>query len=158
MANAKAVRNPTVLPVLQMIDKAQRDGTISTLDLSHIIRGGYVSGGFTSPVDGINHGNDRNMEYVYDPEVKQLLRENIKMMRELACKKLEVSWYGKGGIKRKNGTISQVRTKNIRKMSLRITINNKEVALPDEVEIVIKLKIQCLTNEVKMQLIHLLYQ
>nr|WP_303327075.1 hypothetical protein [uncultured Butyricimonas sp.] len=101
VANAKAVRNPTVLPVLQMIDKAQRDGTISTLDLSHIIRGGYVSGGFTSPVDGINHGNDRNMEYVYDPEVKQLLRENIKMMRELACKKLEVSWYGKGGIKEK---------------------------------------------------------
>ena len=33
-------------------------------------------------------------------------------------------------------------------MSLRIIINNKEVALPDEVEIVIKLK-----NEVKMQLI-----
>lgn len=99
VANAKAVRNPTVLPVLQMIDKAQRDGTISTLDLSRFMRGGFISGGFTS--SGNSSGGSDRVEYVYDSEMKQLLRENIKMMETLANKKIEVPWYGKGGIKEK---------------------------------------------------------
>lgn len=99
VANAKAVRNPTVLPVLQMIDQAQRDGTISTLDLSRFMRGGFISGGFTS--SGNSSGGSDRVEYVYDSEMKQLLRENIKMMETLANKKIEVPWYGKGGIKEK---------------------------------------------------------
>ena len=88
-----------VLPVLQMIDKAQRDGTISTLDLSRFMRGGFISGGFTS--SGNSSGGSDRVEYVYDSEMKQLLRENIKMMETLANKKIEVPWYGKGGIKEK---------------------------------------------------------
>lgn len=99
VANAKAVRNPTVLPVLQMIDKAQRDGTISTLDLSRFMRGGFISGGFTS--SGNSSGGSDRVEYVYDSEMKQLLRENIRMMETLANKKIEIPWYGKGGIKEK---------------------------------------------------------
>lgn len=99
VANAKAVRNPTVLPVLQMIDQAQRDGTISTLDLSRFMRGGFISGGFTS--SGNSSGGSDRVEYVYDSEMKQLLRENIKMMETLSNKKIEVPWYGKGGIKEK---------------------------------------------------------
>lgn len=36
-----------------------------------------------------------------DPEMKALLRENIKMMGILADKDLTLSWYGKGGMKEK---------------------------------------------------------
>lgn len=34
-----------------------------------------------------------------DPEMKALLRENIKMMQILENKKLVLAWYGKGGVK-----------------------------------------------------------
>ena len=36
-----------------------------------------------------------------DSEMKQLLRENIRMMNILANKKVEIPWYGRGGIKEK---------------------------------------------------------
>ncbi|MBV5334370.1 MAG: hypothetical protein JZU49_01010 [Sulfuricurvum sp.] len=49
IASAPAVRNPTVKPVLDVIDMAQRTGTISSLNLGAI--SGRQSGGYASGVD-----------------------------------------------------------------------------------------------------------
>lgn len=84
VATADAVRNPTVLPVLQMIDKAQRDGTVSTLDLSESARQrGFRSGGFTSPVSESTTSGTQSDTTSPDPELKQLLRKNIAAIDRL---------------------------------------------------------------------------
>lgn len=84
VATADAVRNPTVLPVLQMIDKAQRDGTVSTLDLSESARQRvFRSGGFTSPVPESTTSGTQSDTTSADPELKQLLRKNIAAIDRL---------------------------------------------------------------------------
>lgn len=45
------VENPTIAPVISLIDEAQRNGTVQSLDLNRAIRAnmaGYASGGFTN--------------------------------------------------------------------------------------------------------------
>lgn len=49
IASAPAVRNPTVKPILDVIDMAQRSGTIRSLNLSALIPAGKQSGGYGSP-------------------------------------------------------------------------------------------------------------
>src|SRR5690606_40143011 len=39
VANAQAVKNPTVRPILDVLDTAQKNGTISTMNLQDIIAG-----------------------------------------------------------------------------------------------------------------------
>lgn len=49
VASNAAVSNPTVAPILDIIDRSQQAGTIRTLDLNHIIRKqllGYNNGGY----------------------------------------------------------------------------------------------------------------
>lgn len=103
VVNNAAVSNPTVKPLLDVIDLAQRNGTIDRLDLTRYMSNvlpGRVEGGKVvysrtdSPVG-------TNTLQVSDPEMKALLRENIKMMNILASKELTFSWYGKGGMKEK---------------------------------------------------------
>jgi len=48
IASAPAVRNPTVKPILDVIDMAQRSGTIRSLNLSAMIPAGKQSGGYAS--------------------------------------------------------------------------------------------------------------
>lgn len=100
VATAQAVRNPTVLPVLQMIDKAQRDGTISTLDLSDVTRhSGFKSGGFTSALPDADTINSvLNINSAFDPEIKLLLRKNIEMMEELKQMDVYISMFGRNGL------------------------------------------------------------
>lgn len=103
VATAQAVRNPTVLPVLQMIDKAQRDGTISTLDLSDITRhSGFKSGGFTSAPapDADQISNTLTVNTTSDAEMKQLLRKNIQMMEGLTNMEVVISMYGRNGLQK----------------------------------------------------------
>ena len=48
MASNAAVENPTVAPILNLLDQAQQAGTIRTLDLNQVIRArmaGFSSGG-----------------------------------------------------------------------------------------------------------------
>jgi TP901 family phage tail tape measure protein len=57
VANAQAKRNPTVRPVLDIIDYAQRSGTIRSINLPAVIasnNNGMKSGGYTS-APGINN-------------------------------------------------------------------------------------------------------
>ena len=51
MASNAAVSNPTIAPILDILDKSQQAGTIRTLDLNQVIRArmaGYSSGGTIS--------------------------------------------------------------------------------------------------------------
>ncbi len=80
VANADAVRNPTVIPILRMIDKAQRDGSISSINFNRISGRGFKSGGFTS-----ENGND--IQYVgYDnsdiSEMLQKLNVSVEKLNE----------------------------------------------------------------------------
>lgn len=100
VATADAVRNPTVLPVLRMIDKAQREGTVRTLDLSALGRTSPIGGNTVSTSVSDNPGFTTT-NTAADPEMKELLRRNIEMMQILADKRIEIPWYGKGGIDEK---------------------------------------------------------
>lgn len=102
VVNDKAVSNPTVKPVLDVIDAAQKNGTIDRLNLTSLmpaILPGRTNGGTigaeasTSTVNAI--------AVAADPEMKELLRRNIEMMQILADKRIEIPWYGKGGINEK---------------------------------------------------------
>jgi len=72
VANADGVSNPTVKPVLDIIDIAQRSGTIHTINLPAILAAqnvnrGFANGGYTSSqtgsgsqgIPGRNNGNDQ---------------------------------------------------------------------------------------------------
>jgi TP901 family phage tail tape measure protein len=51
VVNDEAVANPTIRPVLDIIDIAQRNGSIGTINLPQLIRtAGYEQGGYTQPV------------------------------------------------------------------------------------------------------------
>lgn len=84
VANRQATENPTVRPILDAIDTAQRNGTISTINLEKILaqrmqlsmpgrqRGGFVRDQREpSPTPGT------------DPEMMKLIRENKELMQEL---------------------------------------------------------------------------
>lgn len=72
IASAPAVRNPTVKPILDIINLAQRNGTIATLNLPAIMgSGGRQSGGYASPAPSssgspiaINPSTNRDPELV----------------------------------------------------------------------------------------------
>ncbi|HET6558063.1 MAG TPA: hypothetical protein VFG54_12160 [Prolixibacteraceae bacterium] len=49
IASAPAVRNPTVKPVLDIIDMAQKSGSIKSLNLRAILNTGRQTGGYSSP-------------------------------------------------------------------------------------------------------------
>ena len=101
VATADAVRNPTVLPVLRMIDKAQREGTVRTLDLSALSRSSASLSGNTVSTPVTDNSGFTATGSTADPEMKELLRRNIEMMQVLADKRIEIPWYGKGGIDEK---------------------------------------------------------
>lgn len=64
VASAPAVDNPTIKPVLDIIDMAQRSGTIRSINLSSVIKRGFQDGGFTSDGSGqtpqSGSGSDQN--------------------------------------------------------------------------------------------------
>lgn len=101
VVNDEAVSNPTVKSVLDVIDAAQQNGTVGRLDLTRYIpqysgkaRGGSLSENTGAETTGI-------LREIYDPEFKRLLQANLEMMKALKEKKIEIPWYGKGGIDEK---------------------------------------------------------
>jgi hypothetical protein len=85
VANANAVRNPTVKPVLDLIDMAQRSGSITTLNLPELIgAGGRKSGGFTT---GSPRGDSPSpsLQSQSDPDqnaINAALAEELRHLRE----------------------------------------------------------------------------
>lgn len=98
VVNDEAVSNPTIKPVLDVIDTAQRNGSINRLDLTRYmaltIPGRYSGGNIYSD------NGDVVQPSTIDTEIKQLLRENIRVMKALENKEIVLSWYGRSGVKK----------------------------------------------------------
>lgn len=102
VANNDAVNNPTIAPILNLIDSAQRDGSIAALDLNRIMAeriGGRVSGGTIS-------GSEVAQPYYRtNEEVVNALKENAEVNRSLikGIKNIKavVSMTGRDGLKEK---------------------------------------------------------
>lgn len=108
VANAQAVNNPTVKPILDVLDTAQKNGTINTLNLSEIIAGsvgrtrvtGRQSGGSFADVNATS-----TIIGTTDPELLKLLK---KLDVRLANLKAEVNIAGKGGLAEKQAEYDQI--------------------------------------------------
>jgi TP901 family phage tail tape measure protein len=105
IANNEAYQNPTIRPVLNAIDTAQRNGTISSINLEKVMakrmelftlpgrqRGGYSRKKSPVPVPSIQP----------DPEVMDLIRRNNDLMNSLQKQiskgiRADVSLLGKRG-------------------------------------------------------------
>jgi hypothetical protein len=80
VASNAAVSNPSVAPIIDVIDKAQRAGNIRTLDLNAALKArGYVGGGYiasptvtTTPVN-----NNNNSGAALPPELMRRLAEAV---------------------------------------------------------------------------------
>lgn len=84
VAGNDALKNPTILPVIRLMNEAQQAGTIRTIDLNHIMRArmaGFASGGFISnniPPDSGSGSNMANLQSAYNLEysnMEQVLNE-----------------------------------------------------------------------------------
>lgn len=82
VANAQAVRNPSVKSVLDIIDIAQRNGNIATLNLPAILGTGKKTGGYSENTQAISGANP-TQPYTPDPEIKELLIQNTRVMERL---------------------------------------------------------------------------
>ncbi len=99
VVNDKAVSNPTVKPILDVIDAAQQSGNIARLDLTQYMPRflpGRASGGAINPTSGIMTVNTQTP--TSDPEIKQLLRKNLEMMEELKEMDIVISMFGRNGL------------------------------------------------------------
>ncbi|KIO45469.1 phage tail tape measure protein [Sanguibacteroides sp. AM78-02pH3A] len=91
-----AVMNPTVKPILDVIDTAQRSGNVDKLDLTRYL---FVPG--RSRGGTVVDSSDSSAVLSADPRFIELLDENIRMMKILANKEIIFKWYGSGGFKEK---------------------------------------------------------
>jgi hypothetical protein len=84
VASAPAVRNPTVKPVLDIIDIAQRTGRIANLNLPAALGGtGRKEGGYSgSGSSSASSSSTTNNYYQGDTELKSLLAELREMMKK----------------------------------------------------------------------------
>lgn len=81
VASNAAVQNPTVAPILNLLDKAQQAGTIRTLDLNQAIRtrmAGFSSGGsVSSPLPVIPDNSNPDSGATLSPELMLRLAKAI---------------------------------------------------------------------------------
>lgn len=89
VASNDAVSNPTIAPLLSILDKHQQAGTIRTLDLNQVIRAnmaGYASGGFIDKRSVVPlSGKDTSMNINTANKTDAVLREltaTIKSLQE----------------------------------------------------------------------------
>lgn len=99
VANNAAVQNPTVRPILDLIDAAQRSGEIYSLNLPAVIGSmpssrGYENGGYTQPVVNVTNDNADLKEMI--GEVREVL-SSIKENGIQAEAKVEFPLYGRNG-------------------------------------------------------------
>ncbi len=90
VASNAAVENPTVGPILDMIDKSQQAGTIRTLDLNQVIRSkmaGFSSGGSISqPLPTTDAPKDEGNGAALPPELMEKFAHAIINMNENGVK------------------------------------------------------------------------
>lgn len=108
IASAPAVRNPTVKPVLDIIDIAQRTGTIKNLNLAGVLSGGRQAGGYAASSQSPAGGSSA-ISIGSDPEMKALL---IKLDRRLEKPlKANINPYGTNGLLDGLDKINKFKTK-----------------------------------------------
>jgi TP901 family phage tail tape measure protein len=93
VASAAAVRNPTIRPVLEMIERAQRSGAVARLNLGRALGESLLvprfrEGGYTSQVPGVA---TLSSDSSADPELLLLLRRNIEVQERLLAWKPRVA-------------------------------------------------------------------
>lgn len=81
VASNAAVENPTIAPILDILDKSQQAGNIRTLDLNQVIRArmaGYSSGGsINTPIPSSSPQNPNNSSAILPPELMAKLARSI---------------------------------------------------------------------------------
>ena len=97
IASGPAVRNPTIKPVLDIIDIAQRSGTIRSLNLPAMLgQSGRQSGGYASPA---SQSSPMTM-ISSDPELKAInksLAEELRLLRINGIK-ASINKFGHNGL------------------------------------------------------------
>ena len=88
----EGTENPSLKPLIDLIELARKNGSLHRLDLRPIAqaipRRGFSSGGPTSQLPQLPVTTTINQ--AADPELKELIRESTRVMRELERKKLVV--------------------------------------------------------------------
>lgn len=80
VANRFAVANPAVKNILDVIDAAQRSGTVQNLTRDDIRSVGYSNGGYTSPLSPSPSGSTTQQD---NQDMKNLLRDCTDMMQSI---------------------------------------------------------------------------
>lgn len=106
VASNEAYENPTIRPVLDAIDTAQKNGTISTVNLEKIMSRrmemlsmpGMRRGGYTQPIQAAVHPVASGL----DNETRDLIRKNNELMSDLKTEiqkgiRADVSLLGRRG-------------------------------------------------------------
>lgn len=114
--NNDTVKNPTIKPIIDTIDMAQRNGTVASLNLPAVLSSqnnvkGRETGGFLDNEGSIPPPSpSRNEDSSSYDEILAAL--NL-LTRVVQNKKLELPWYGTGGIaeKIKKAKIYESKTK-----------------------------------------------
>ncbi|NQD71330.1 phage tail tape measure protein [Sphingobacterium shayense] len=101
VANAQAVKNPTVRPILDVLDTAQRNGTINTLNLQDVIAGTLGRGHATGRQSGGSVTGKDTSSAAHDPRMYEILKKLDKTVTKLDVGlknlKADVSLIGKNG-------------------------------------------------------------
>jgi hypothetical protein len=121
VANAAAVRNPTIAPVLSAIDTAQRNGSISTLNLDRILeenrivrsgipgraKGGRISGqsGSSAASAPGSAGMSMEMMTLLKNTNKAVSQLNLRLSKPI---KADVSLTGQGSLQEKTQELERI--------------------------------------------------
>ena len=123
VANADAVRNPTIKPVLDIIDTAQRNGQISSLNLMKVLEQnraysmripGRQSGG---TISGDSARSDFSVSRRRtDEDTNELLRKNYQVQVMLLKRlekpiKADVSLTGRSGLEEKQDELAAIQSR-----------------------------------------------
>lgn len=124
VASADAVRNPTVAPVLDAIDTAQRQGRISSLNLLNVldenrelrsrIVPGRQKGGRVRPDQGLSGGTSSSYGVAMNGELIAVLKANTKVMAQVSEQlkrplQADVNLTGRKGLEEKQKELDSIR-------------------------------------------------
>jgi TP901 family phage tail tape measure protein len=97
--NNDAVQNPTLRPLIDTIDMAQRNGTVASLNLPAVlssqnsIKGREQGGSITN-----HETSDTNIDFTPGEQSEEIIDAINLLIKVVKDKKLELPWYGRGGL------------------------------------------------------------
>lgn len=112
-----ALKNPSIRPVLDVLERSRQSGTLATINLPAVLEGraagGYVGAG-TVRASGLPE-RMRNDNQSINEELKEVIRESTRANAELRKQlqrgiQAQVNYLGKGGIKEKQERYQRIVT------------------------------------------------